>query len=80
MVEGAPQSATNGNELILVQMVKKFNHPTTGVPTFEWNGHEEQKAFWSILRNAYKQNKALCQGYVWKRLHADDHVPTLLTP
>eukprot|EP00971_Amphidinium_carterae_P296747 5895055-Amphidinium_carterae.1 len=80
MVEGAPQSATNGNELILVQMVKHFNHPTTGVPTYEWRGHEEQKAFWSVLRNAYKQNKTQCQGYVWKRLHADDHVPTLLTP
>eukprot|EP00971_Amphidinium_carterae_P261141 5180841-Amphidinium_carterae.1 len=61
-------------------MVKKFNHPTTGVPTYEWRGHKEQKAFWSILCNAYKQNKALCQSYVWKRLHADDHVPTLLTP
>eukprot|EP00971_Amphidinium_carterae_P151732 3007431-Amphidinium_carterae.1 len=69
MIEGAPQSATNGNELILVQMVKQFNHPTTNVPTYDWRGTEEHRAFWSILRNAAKQNKAQCQGYVWKRLH-----------
>eukprot|EP00971_Amphidinium_carterae_P066729 1321479-Amphidinium_carterae.1 len=34
MIEGAAQSATNGNELHLLQMVRKFNHPETGVPTY----------------------------------------------
>eukprot|EP00971_Amphidinium_carterae_P270696 5371851-Amphidinium_carterae.1 len=80
MIEGAPQSATNGNELTLVQLVRHFHHPSTNVPTYDWRGKEEHKAFWSILRNAAKQNKTLCQGYVWKRLHDDNHVPTLITP
>eukprot|EP00971_Amphidinium_carterae_P244442 4853684-Amphidinium_carterae.1 len=57
MIEGAAQSATNGNELHLVQMVRKFNHPDTGVPTYDWRGPLEHKAFWSVLRNADKQNK-----------------------
>eukprot|EP00971_Amphidinium_carterae_P015679 309385-Amphidinium_carterae.1 len=78
MIDGAAQSATNGSELLLVQMVRKFNHHETGVPTFDWCGPLEHKAFWSVRRNAEKQNKEFCQGYVWKRLH-DDHVPTLIT-
>eukprot|EP00971_Amphidinium_carterae_P304949 6059888-Amphidinium_carterae.1 len=53
-------------------MVRKFNHPKTGVPTYDWRGHLEDKAFWSVLRNAKGQNQDLCQGYVWKRMHKDD--------
>eukprot|EP00971_Amphidinium_carterae_P002074 40987-Amphidinium_carterae.1 len=66
MIDGAPQTATNGSELILVQLVAQRHHPTTNVPMYGWRGKEEHKAFWSLLRNAGKQNKALCQGYVWK--------------
>eukprot|EP00971_Amphidinium_carterae_P189652 3764453-Amphidinium_carterae.3 len=80
MIEGAAQRATSGHELILVQLVKHFHHPTTNVPTYDWIGKEERKAFWSIVRNANKQNKAVCQGYVWQRLHEDNHIPTKLTP
>eukprot|EP00971_Amphidinium_carterae_P161062 3193595-Amphidinium_carterae.1 len=80
MIDGAPQTATHGSELILVQLVAQRHHPTTNVPMYEWRGEAEHKTFWSLLRNAGKQNKALCQGYVWKRLHEDDHIPTKLTP
>eukprot|EP00971_Amphidinium_carterae_P214001 4246943-Amphidinium_carterae.1 len=79
MIDGAAQSATNGSELLLIQMVRKFNHHETGVPTYEWCGPLEHKAFWSVLRNAERQNKEYCQGYVWKRLHDDNHIPTLKT-
>eukprot|EP00971_Amphidinium_carterae_P128865 2552165-Amphidinium_carterae.1 len=61
-------------------MVRRFNHPETGVPTYDWCSHLEHKAFWSVLRNAKGQNRELCQGYVWKRMHKDDHIPTLITP
>eukprot|EP00971_Amphidinium_carterae_P069721 1379663-Amphidinium_carterae.1 len=45
MIDGAAQSATNGSELLLVQMVRKFNHHDTGVPTYDWCGPLEHKAF-----------------------------------
>eukprot|EP00971_Amphidinium_carterae_P234170 4646386-Amphidinium_carterae.1 len=45
MIDGAAQSATNGSELLLVQMVKHYNHPEMGVPTYDWCGPLEHKAF-----------------------------------
>eukprot|EP00971_Amphidinium_carterae_P193459 3839039-Amphidinium_carterae.1 len=55
------------------------NFPETGVPTYDWRGHLEHKAFWSVLRNAKGQNQELCQAYVWKRMQKDCHIPTLIT-
>eukprot|EP00971_Amphidinium_carterae_P343455 6483209-Amphidinium_carterae.1 len=80
MIEGAPQSATHGAELILVQLVTQRHHPKRNVPEYLWRGKEEQKAFWSLRRNAEKQDKKACQGYIWQRLHEDDYIPTKITP
>eukprot|EP00971_Amphidinium_carterae_P009442 186340-Amphidinium_carterae.1 len=61
MIDGAPQSATNGSELILVQLSAKRHHPTTNVPEYIWRGEQEQKSLWSLLRNAHKQDEKSCQ-------------------
>eukprot|EP00971_Amphidinium_carterae_P091374 1808864-Amphidinium_carterae.1 len=76
MIEGCPQSATNGSELLLIQLTMKRNNSKTGVPEYLWRGEQEQKSFWSILRNAEKQDQRQCQGYVWQRLHDENYVPT----
>eukprot|EP00971_Amphidinium_carterae_P269033 5337198-Amphidinium_carterae.1 len=54
MIDGCPQSATIGSELLLIQLTMRRNNPKTGIPEYLWRGEQEQRSFGSILRNAKK--------------------------